>query len=1284
MPDAAFNEVLNVSVNIPEFRKGLEQLESAYDEFVNRVNEKGFGAGNVLGIGGFSSLTKDIQNLQQQLDLYAEHFATSFQSIQGAMAASTNVLNSAIAGGTKAVDDAASKAKQSIKGVAGANQEAGAAASQNLSSWQKFYQQVTNNIGNVAATAVKYTLAYRAVNAAINLVIGSAEALVNVFKSGLDFLSEMEERAANLLEIFADKKLVIFSQDDVKNFKLAQEASDYVAKKIEEMAAKAGIPVEILNKGFETFAKSGGLHAVNGNLDEAVETTTLLLESLKTTGVNINNNRVVYSEINNLLDGTLSKNSKILTALGMNKAEAEEWIAVHKRQGDLYQALEGKLSSVTLKLASANDRQKELSALASFLTKQYEAIAAGPLFDQWKESLRQVNAFMREHQAQITAVAQTMGNIVVEVINFAKAFVDWITHATALKTVLEEVLLVLYAMIEAAGLLLRTFSSVLETFAKVGDLLSNPKKLFTSKDTWKQLAKEVGKVWTDWLQNTEDRLIRIQTLLGQNNDIAKQSAPKPEKTFNVPGAFNDATATASMKEFKRQLEEIRASEDELRQDTKTLEADRSISVKRTTQEVIKSYEVEKRAVFALIDAQEQRIKAFEKQGFDPNKVKEQLAQLETLRKQIDDQTFKGQSVARRAGIKDDEALEKESLSRKLVMRKQATAQGLALEKQAAQAGFQNRVQELQAEAAIEKENHEERRLPLMQALTDAKKNDLAIAKAQLALDIEDQDYLNRKLILERQIEQAVRDEIDRQAQATFDQAQQNLDTQASVNKRLQERGRFTGDVVKADIDLAKRELELIRVELNYAKQQLITAAAMGMATDEIDKRIKKVKELEKAEEDAQGNLDKAQAQTPGAKALSEVFGTGVSSMKDAFDGFGRTVESLGNAFEFFQNTITNFINAFQKGYASGGVLGGIGGVLGEAAKIDPEPISRGILQIGSVVFGFIGGLFTKEAKRIGEQISKEVNATLKSFNTGGATLIDTIRALERERQEAITRLSGKKGGKDELNKILPDIDEKLASLKDQQKTLLDSFNEQLSVMRLQSDVLGNVLKTWQDINKQVKDYIGAGGSAAAAAEFLSLSLAKIRQQNIDDLNQGEQQAIGDALQLNELLQQRIKLQNDFNKQQFDLINADSLERRAAGSVSRGQQLAQQKKDFDDQLSQLNAQITGTQQKVSLEKQVFNLVSDTAALQQRQNQLNIIALQEQIQKWKDMQTVIASIVLGSNGLFTLAPGFGGGGTTIGTVTVNVNTGSGPVNGKQLGSDISDAIRSLGRSGRALLA
>lgn len=375
----------------------------------------------------------------------------------------------------------------------------------------------------------------------------------------------------------------------------------------------------------------------------------------------------------------------------------------------------------------------------------------------------------------------------------------------------------------------------------------------------------------------------------------------------------------------------------------------------------------------------------------------------------------------------------------------------------------------------------------------------------------------------------------------------------------------------------------------------------------------------------------------------------------------------------------NIISTIRQGYQEGGVLGGVGAAASSAGGImglfkGDSGFGKILGQLGpyaqaaGAVLSIIGGLFTASAKRIADDIKKSMDGAITSFNRGQATLVDTIANVERLRTDAIVRLSGKKGGQDELNKLLPSLEDQLYSLKKQQEDIIKTFDDSLDALRLNSTTLTDIKRKWQDINEQVKNYLGAGGDAAKAAELLSLELGKMRAEAVSDLNNAEQEAIKSITKLNDLLDQRNKLVDDFKKKEFDLISADSLERRQAGSVLRGKELAELRKAHEKALDDIDSEINMTQVRVSKEQEVFKLVNDTAALKRRDEELTLIALDAQIQKWKDLQAIVAGITLGPSGYI------GSGVTAPVNITVNVAAPpSGDYGGwaRSIGSDIADA-------------
>jgi hypothetical protein len=253
-----------------------------------------------------------------------------------------------------------------------------------------------------------------------------------------------------------------------------------------------------------------------------------------------------------------------------------------------------------------------------------------------------------------------------------------------------------------------------------------------------------------------------------------------------------------------------------------------------------------------------------------------------------------------------------------------------------------------------------------------------------------------------------------------------------------------------------------------------------------------------------------------------------------------------------------------------------------------------------------------------------------------ATLVQTLVAVQAEEAAAISRLSGQKGGQTELDTLLPQLQAQVASLQKQVTDTLSSFSTSLGDLRLHSDTLTAINQQWVQINQQVADYLNANGDAATAQEFLSLQLQQIQKTANEELNQANDQAIQDAIQLNDLLTQKLQLTQQYNQQVFDVVNKDSIERRA-GVVQEGQQLSQITAAYNTQLVAIQSQIDLTTQKVTLEGTVFTIAQNITDLHIQDNALQIAALDLQILKYQDLQKIVAGITQNSAGMFSTSAG-----------------------------------------------
>ena len=382
--------------------------------------------------------------------------------------------------------------------------------------------------------------------------------------------------------------------------------------------------------------------------------------------------------------------------------------------------------------------------------------------------------------------------------------------------------------------------------------------------------------------------------------------------------------------------------------------------------------------------------------------------------------------------------------------------------------------------------------------------------------------------------------------------------------------------------------------------------------------------------------------TSGLKALSDaILGADFkTSWAEAGDDWVKKMTTIFDGITAAFQNIGNIVSQIQAGYQKGGVLGGIGAGLGLASGVVGaiNPLAGAIVGAVGGLFSTLGGLFKAAAKRIADDIKREIDQINNAYELGQTSLNDTIQKLQQERQDAVNRLSGRKGGNDELKKILPDLDNQIAQLKKQQQDVAKSFEQSLGVLRNStSDVTTQWLNDWIAINKQVQDYIDAVGSAGYkdAEEFLTLSLQKERQKLQDQLNQDEQDAIQDALQLNDLLAQRNQ-SKDYANQKFALPSQDSVERRQSNGVQVGQQLSALKQQHDQDAVNLDYQIAGLTQKVDIERQVFNLAQDTATLQKTALDLQLQQTLGIKQQWLDIQRILkdtVNLIAGPNGFLT---------------------------------------------------
>jgi hypothetical protein len=337
---------------------------------------------------------------------------------------------------------------------------------------------------------------------------------------------------------------------------------------------------------------------------------------------------------------------------------------------------------------------------------------------------------------------------------------------------------------------------------------------------------------------------------------------------------------------------------------------------------------------------------------------------------------------------------------------------------------------------------------------------------------------------------------------------------------------------------------------------------------------------------------------------------------------GGTAGSIGGAIAGAGTTATIAAATGTAGAAAGSlsVLGPIGIAIGAAL----------------LVFGAISQKIKAKTAEIAKQISASFQTIVDNYNSGNINLITAIQQTEAARANAIATLSSKKGGQDQLNALLPQFDQQIAQLQAAQKQVLDTFNK-LAVSLSFPQTLQGTIKSLQDLNDQVKQFLDAGGNAATAAQVFAASLNQIKGTTADSLLQSEQGIITAMLQENDLVKQRA----DLIKSTQDQINSVLFQ----GVLSRSQSEAQTKaaqiqtirdnanaqlKSIDDQKSALDVQIDG-------QAKLFGLTTDVTTLKQTQlaiekqisaeQAVQIAAEQKLLQQLQEVKAGATSVDLG---------------------------------------------------------
>ena len=349
-----------------------------------------------------------------------------------------------------------------------------------------------------------------------------------------------------------------------------------------------------------------------------------------------------------------------------------------------------------------------------------------------------------------------------------------------------------------------------------------------------------------------------------------------------------------------------------------------------------------------------------------------------------------------------------------------------------------------------------------------------------------------------------------------------------------------------------------------------------------------------------------------------------------------------------------------------GVTRGVGGPL-------PGVLSGATRSVGGL-FGSIArlvtGLFTRAARDIAREIRRSFNEITAAYDAGSFTLHEAIQRTEQERANAIRRLSGRKGGRRELDRLLPQLDRTIAELRERQQAIFQQFDASLETLRT-SEAFRGVAADVREVLRQYRAYVDAGGDLARANEFLSRSLVELRAQSAAQLSAGEERAIEDALRLNELLRERENLLAESAEEEHRILARGVLERQRTVAQEKSVELAAVRRRRDERLSELDQDIRVLQLKVDSEARVFDLARDRVVLETRLLELRAQEFDREAAQLAALRDIVAGIVPGVTGLFTLTPVLRLD-LNLGSVQVFVGEGATPAQARVAGEEVIEGM------------
>lgn len=1138
-----------------------------------------------------------------------------------------------------------------------------------LAQFKEGISGIKGNLGGMVANLVAFQLEWGLATIAMQGALAPIVAIRDTIKAGLGYLTDLQTKAADLQGVIASS--VKFSDDPFQNFVQSGQAAENIVKKIQDEAVATGMSFSTLSRSFKAFETGGGQHLVN-NLSEAVQVSNMFAMAMVAAGKDVQTTRMLMSDVPKLLDGSVTASSSLLRVLGLTQ---EQWLAIRasaSKHHDLLAQLSPLMQNYVSVAEAAGGRTKNLEDALRLAYERAASLVAGPMWESYLGFLKEAVGFFHSQSNEVNATASGVGNLISAVGRLVVALATFGQGAPSIEKGFHGILDVVSSVTEAIIGMTNATTLMVKDLGAVVKLTKGIGPGFTvdqMKGSWKEYVSSVQGNLSEYKGQQKESANRLSDsyygtkLSAANQPSSGQSLVNQpvEPKGTIPNHKKHHYDNSSLQElesaFKAAADKIKQTTNDQVQYVKDQMANNNVDKLTGLQQIKSGYLADKGHLEEIIEqyvskaslapgANPKNVRLYQESLLRYSGVRSDQTHADEAQTQIDALTTKRKSVSTTDAAKAIiDAVDKEIADQLSSRKETGLNKSTIYTRQLSQTYDKHRV--AQQELAEKKNEAGSNKDALEQVAHEAamEENAFNATVKKLTHDIAAAKFTESLTPITNKIR--------------GDQTKVKLDREKAqdISSAF---GQSSPKTAQANIDYAMSQMVL-------AKDQQIKAKAETdhySSNPQSDSYIEAASRLKDAGDnlnEAASHLSKVKADSSTSEKIRKVLG--MPSSKDengqdltGSDKLASNVASMNMAVK----DVTGAVSAVKQGISQGGVLGGIGAGVSSVSGIvgAVNPLAGAIVGFAGTILSTIGDMFTAEARHIAEEIQRQYTLTMQAYQDNTQTASLTLQQVEQEKQNAISQLSGVKGGQDQLSKLLPQLDSTIAQLKQGIASTLDTFNLAMATMSSNNassgltGPIGAMEQQWASVNKQVQQYIAAGGQASTAYQYLSDSLTGLKQQAGNALLTGEQTAIQDALQLNDLLQQRILIEKQQSMSNFSLLTQDSVERRGSNAVNIGVQLQLQKQQQALQMQTMNSQITGLQQQVYQYQQIYQISSNTADLLSTQNRLQSEALAQQISQLQQYAEIYTNIFTNANGgssMTSLLANF------LNQMTFNFNTG-----------------------------